>query len=235
VGGENQTAKLPRWARREARNQKRRGQEFDSRQLGMIAQWPEQWGDYHTHGLESLVMSGRVDRTLFTEPLGRSADRVLAMFIARDSEAPWIYFVAGRLLAGVGAEILLKGLYLKRGYSIRNPEDPQRQPVARLGTPEALLFDPYVCASFGTLLAEHNLELLGDARVYKPLTVAKWWRDQAAHTAMSSTGDAGVHLIRLAMSLRVLHDELSRDADASHVAKVEALLRERRPIGPVQT
>lgn len=29
---------------------------FAPRHLDMIAQWPEDWSEYHTHGLESLAM-----------------------------------------------------------------------------------------------------------------------------------------------------------------------------------
>lgn len=230
----NELAMLPRWAMREAARRARRGEDFDPREADIIAQWPEDWMEYHRHGLESIVMSGRVAGSLFIDPLGGSGDRVLSAFSKRDSSVPWIYFVAGRLLAGVGAEILLKGLYLKSGYSIRNPDNPSGQPLARLD-PGARQFNPRVSASFGTLLRDHNLRLLGDPLRFKPLTVAKWWRDEAAHSAMTSTGDAGVHLVQLGMALRILHDALLKDADAGHVAKVESILRDRKPIGPGPT
>jgi hypothetical protein len=223
--------KLPRWATREAKLCERRGEKFDMRMLGAAAQWPEDWRVYHQHGLECIVMSGRVDKALFIEPIGHDGERIRAMFPPRDPDALWIYFVMGRLLVGVGAEILLKGLYLKRGYSIRNPENPHKEPLVRLGAPEAQKFDPYNSASFGTLLRDHNLQLLGEPRPFKPLTVAKWWRDEAAHTAVTTAGEVGVYNARLALSLRMVHDELMRDADPDHAAAIGAILAERQPIG----
>jgi hypothetical protein len=217
----NEPVMLPRWALKEAARRKAMGNDFDPREADIIAQWPEGWRKYHTHGLECIVMSGRVASSLFIEPPSRRIDQV--------RKAPWIYFVAGRLLAGVGTEILLKGLYLKSGYSIRKPDDPRKQSLAQLG-PQARQFDPHVSASFGTLLRTHNLSLLGNPVAYKPLIVAKWWRDEAAHSAMTSTGDAGIHLCRFGIALRLLHDALLKDADAQHAASIEAILRDRRPI-----
>lgn len=204
-------AKLPKWAK-------------DPRELGMIAQWPEDWQTYHEHGLEWVLASRRVDARLFSVPLGPDASEVLALFPDRDESRPWFEFVSGRLFVGVGAELLLKGLYLKEGISIRKPPTP-KDALARLGSPEAQLLNPRVSASFGTLLHENNLALLDGGLGYRALMVAKWWRDQVAHSAVVSTGDAGPHLIRLALALRASHDALLRGADAGHSARVTELVR----------
>jgi hypothetical protein len=209
--------KLPRWAK-------------DPRELGMPAQWPEDWRAFHHHGLEWLVSSGRVRPELFTEPLGRDAARVLGLIPARDESRPWSEFLGGRLLAGVGAELLLKGLFLKAGFSIRTPANPRADTLARLGSPEAQRLNPRVSASFGALLSKANLALLPDGRAFRPLIVAKWWRDEAAHSAVLATGDAGVHLVQLALALRVAHDSLLRDADGNHAADVAAVLRATGPV-----
>ena len=92
-------AKLPKWVK-------------DPREIGMNSQWPEDWRVYHEHGMESLVASGRVTPTLFLEPLPRTASPIMEAFPDR-GDTPWFYYVAGRLLAGTGVEILLKGLFLK--------------------------------------------------------------------------------------------------------------------------
>ena len=207
--------KLPRWVK-------------DPRELGMIAQWPEDWRTFHEHGLEWILSSGRIDARLFAEPLGSNAMGVLGLVLGRDETRPWIEFVTGRLLAGVGAELLLKGLYMKRGFSIRTPET-SKSPLARLGSPESQRLNPRMSASFGVLLHEDNLKLLGAGLGFRALMVAKWWRDQAAHAAVTMTGDAGPHLFRLALALRGLHDELLRNAGAEHVARIEHVLRATRP------
>jgi hypothetical protein len=220
---------MPRWWVREAKRRAKQGEEYSPREADIIAQWPEDWREYHTHGLECIVMSGRIRSALFTEDPGGRAEPILAAFARYDDKAPWIHFVAGRLLAGVGVEILLKGLYLKRGYSIRNPDDHRAQPLAALGE-DARRFNPRVSASFGTLLRDHNLQLIEDPGAFKPLAIAKWWRDDAAHTAMNSSGDAGAHLLGLGMALRHLHRSLLEAADPGHVRRVEAILREGRPM-----
>ncbi len=117
MSGEPEPEKLPRWGKREARACERRNRSFDLRQLDMIAQWPEDWTTYHAHGLECVVMSGRVTSTLFTGP--SRGIRVQEVFPERDREDPWIHFVAGRLLAGVGVEVLLKDLYLTPNCAAR--------------------------------------------------------------------------------------------------------------------
>jgi hypothetical protein len=144
--------------------------------------------------------------------------------LARDESRPWVEFIRGRLLAGVGAELLLKGLYLKKGFSIRTPET-SKGPLARLGSAEAQRLNPRVSASFGVLLREDNLKLLGVGLGYRALMVAKWWRDEAAHAAVTMTGDAGPHLIRLALALRGLHDDLLAGAGEEHAARIEGILR----------
>jgi hypothetical protein len=207
---------LPRWAK-------------DPREIGMIAQWPQDWRVYHRHGLESIVASGRVAPALLLEPFPGTADPILQAFPG-PGDTPWFYYIAGRLLAGTGVEILLKGLYLKRGYSIRDPNDRRKQSLALLGSEDDKMFNPRISASFGTLLRRHNLQLIDGVGGFEALTVAKWWRDQAAHAAVSHTGDAGSHLVRLGMALRALHDRLMSDADEAHAKEMDKILREGRPI-----
>ena len=210
---------LPRWAK-------------DSREIGMVAQWPEEWRVYHEHGVESLVASGRVKPSLFLEVFPKTVAPIMEAFPDR-GDTPWFYYIAGRLLAGTGVEILLKGVYLKCGYSIRNP-NRRDEPLARLGSGEDKLNNPRMSASFGTLLRLHNLALIDGARGFEALIVAKWWRDQAAHAAVSGTGEAGTHLVRLGMALRALHDRLIVEAEEAHVSAVERILRDGRPIYPAR-
>lgn len=227
-----EAADLPGWWKKEAARKEKRGEKHDPREADIIAQWPEKWTAYHIHGLECIAMSGRISSTLFTIDPGHRVEPILEAFPSRDPSTPWIYFVAGQLLAGVGAEILLKGVYMKAGYSLRNPDNPRKEPLARLG-PDARRFNPRVSASFATLLQDHNLQLLGDEPLaYKPLTVAKWWRNDAAHTAMTSGGEAGVYSIKLGLILRHLHRTLLKDAEPKHLDEVGRILRDQRPIAP---
>ena len=62
--------------------------------------------------------------------------------------------------------------------------------------------------------------------------VAKWWRDEPAHVPVSGTDDDGVRLIQFAMALRKLHDALLDGADARHIEKVRAILRDTQPMRP---
>src|SRR5262245_37597508 len=121
----------------------------------MAAHWSENWRKYHLYGLESILVSGRVRATLFTKPKPLSTD-LMSTFAGY---APWVHFIAGRLLAGAGVEILLKGLYLKNGYSIRNPKHVTKEPLAQRGSAQDKSFNPRVSASLGTLLRPHNLTL----------------------------------------------------------------------------
>ena len=84
----NEAVRLPRWAAREAARRAKRGETFDPREAEMNAVWPENWTDHHVHGLDCLVTSGGVASPLFTEPLGKSADRILAAFPDRDPDTP---------------------------------------------------------------------------------------------------------------------------------------------------
>ena len=196
----------------------------------MSAQWSEDWRPYHEHGLESLVASGRVAPAFFLEALPRMADPIMQAFPER-RDTPWFYYIAGRLLAGTGVEILLKGLYLKRGYSIRDPYD-RRKPLALRGSEDHKLFNPRFSATFKTLLRPHNLQLIDGVGNFEALIVAKWWRDEAAHVAVSGTGEAGPHLVRLGMALHALHHGLMSGADDSHASAIDKILREGSPIYP---
>jgi hypothetical protein len=197
--------------------------------MGMTAQWPGDWKAWHTHGLEWIMMSGRVSPGLFTDPLTADGTRILAAFPERDNKVPWAHHIAGYLLAGVATEILLKGLYLKSGYSIRKPSG--EKPLAKLNTPEEKRFNPYHSASFSMLLRDHNLLLIcPDPTPYRHLTVARWWRDDAAHTAVTGTGDAGVHLLFLGIALRMLHAALLKGANETHEQTIQKILTETKPI-----
>lgn len=200
----------------------------------MVSQWPEGWKTYHEHGLECIITSGRILASLFDEPYPSDGKTAMGLLPERDPANPWVYFVAGRLLAGVGAEVLFKGLYLKRGYSIRKPDNPRKQTLASLRSAKAQRFNPRISASFGVLLQDHNLKLVGDPQAYKPLMVGKWWRDDSAHTALGATGDAGVELLQFGMALRCLHDELLKDAGQIHAEKITEILRKAQPFGPTK-
>lgn len=198
-------------------------------EMGMTSQWPGDWKAWHTHGLEWIVMSGRVSPTLFTEPPTPDGTRVLAAFPQRDVKVPWAHHVAGYLLAGVATEILLKALYLRSGYSIRKPNG--KNPLARLNTPEEKRFNPSHSASFSMLLRDDNLLLIcPDPTPYRHLTVARWWRDDAAHTAVTGTVNAGVHLLFLGVALRTLNEALLRGAEETHKQAIQKILTETKPI-----
>ncbi len=213
---------LPRWAKRERKQRQKGGKEFDLKELDKQAQWPEDWRIWHSHGLELVGTSGRVAPSLFLEMPDGTAQQVLGAFRDRGPMESWVEFVKGRLAVGVGAEVLLKGLFLKRGFSIREPEERDK-PIARIG------FDkrnsPNASASFGTLLRRNNLELLGDPTAFLPLGVGKWWRDSAAHSAVTTVGDAGVHLLQFGMALRGLNQLLLQDSDPDHRAEIDRMLR----------
>jgi len=200
------------------------------KELTMISQWPEDWRNWHTHGLEWLLMSDVITTKLFTEPSPAWANQVLQAFPGR-VEVPWAHWVAGYLLAGVGAEILLKGLYLKQGISVRSPNDPEREPLAPLGSPQAGRFNRYKSASFQTLLRIENLALIGDTEAkYRALLIAKRWRDNTAHTAVAATGDAGVHQVMVGVALGSLHAALLKDADEGHARAIQKILTDTKPI-----
>lgn len=196
--------------------------EWDVRESEMASDWSEDWKEHHAHGLEWIVVSACVQPKLFIEPSLPSHE----WFPGRNEDLPWAYCVAARLLAGAGAEIILKGLYLKSGYSIRKPDNP-REPLAELGSSRAKWFNPRVSASFGTLLLDHNLRLVcPNPRAYKPLSVMKRWRDEAAHVPQRAMVDSGVQLVYLGMSLRSVHRELMNSADEAHTQRIDKVLRD---------
>lgn len=206
--------RIPKWAK-------------DARDAGTPAQWPENWETWHIHGLELIVLSGCVSPKLFNDAQPTS-DEVSAPVSVTDGSVPWVRRVAGYLLAGVAIEILLKAAYLKRGYSIRDPAGKQ---VAKLGSPEAQMLNPRKSASLSTLLRESNLRLIcADPKEYEALTLAKWWRDDAAHSAVTNVVVAGVQLVLFCGALRHLHSALLSDATAEHCCETRRVLEETRPI-----
>src|SRR6266581_8292898 len=101
---------IPKWVKR------------DPREMMTGAQWPESgdaWKEWHTAGLQFVLMSGRVASWLFSEPLTSDGTRVLKALSVRPDDLPWGIRLAGYLLAGVGGEYLLKARYLQMGYSLR--------------------------------------------------------------------------------------------------------------------
>ena len=195
--------RLPKWAKKES-------------DLGIATQWPEGWRAWHVHGLELVVLSGCVTTRLFTE---QPSTDILAKLPMLDSDVRWLYRVAGGLLAGVGVEVLLKAAYLKAGYTIR---DPAGQHLAKRDSPEARLLNPRKTATFGSLLRDENLSLIcADPKSYKPLTVAKWLRDDTAHSASTVFVHAHVHLVQFCLALKALHTNLMDGADDAHVLDIQ--------------
>ena len=204
--------------------------ERDVREFGTRAQWSEDWREFHTSGLELVLMSGRVLPRLFTSTGAVSRDDLPE----HDYSVPWRYNVAGHLMAGVGTEILLKGLYTKRGFSIRKPERAKPQVVAPLGSEPAKWNNPRESISFGPLLKDENLErVCTDPRAYRPLSLARYWRNRASHAPMTWSGDARVYLTAFGASLQRLHRDLLDGADAAHRQAVERVLLACRPIREV--
>jgi hypothetical protein len=213
---------LPKWVKR------------SPREARMGALWPEEpddWQEWHAHGLHFIAMSGRVFPKLFTEPHAVDNGRLLAAFLHDEDDVPWTYRLAGYLLAGVGAEYLLKGLYLKAGYSLRNPDRPNEKTLAKLGTPEARWYDPRRSVSFRTMLRDDNLRLIcPDPALYKSLGLAMWWRNEPGHTPMAGSADSGVYYVALGSALRMLHEALKKNADEAHALEIQNILTETKPI-----
>jgi hypothetical protein len=220
-GKEWKDVPIPRWVKR------------SPKEMGMGAQWPESgdaWKQWHADGLAFVLMSGRMPPWLFTERLTRDGNRVLQAMKVPD-DLPWATRLAGYLLAGVGGEYLLKSLYLKAGYSLRNPTRPGKQTLAKRDTPEARWFNPYRSASFETLLRDHNLALLSDDwRRYLPMGLTMWWRNEPGHAPVAGSADWGGGYLALGASLRLIHDQLLKDADDAHVKAIQSVLAETKQI-----
>jgi hypothetical protein len=213
---------IPKWVKR------------SPREMMMGAHWPEgpeDWREWHEHGLQLIIVSGRISSSLFTDPPTRDGNRVLATFMDHDYRLPWAYRLAAYLLAGVGTEYLLKSLYIKAGYSLRNPDRPMEKAMAKHGTPEAQWYNPRRSVSFGTMLRDQNLRLIcADPVVYKPLGLAKWWRDEPGHAPVVGSADAGVYYAALGASLRTLHNNLMKEAGEGHQKAIQKILTETRTI-----
>lgn len=155
------------------------------------AAWPDDWRTFHLQGLECLVRSGRATPALFAEAWNDDPARLPHLLPPKEKEEPWLPYVASRMLAGVGAELLLRGLYLKRGIA-----------------PGGEAFDD--------LLADRNLVRLGAPKRYAPIGAARAWRDDAARTALGWAGGGSADKYAAGLALRSLHFELLDGADAAH-------------------
>ena len=213
----------PKWAVKKDKALRTRGAFLDPAELGLPAQWPETFQDIHLHGLELISRSGRLRPALFHDPSSADPAFSMRMVLPRGANEAWADYIIGRLLVGVGAEMMLKALFTKRGFSLRRPDDPRKQMLARLGVDDGTL-TPWESVSFGVLLKEHNLKLPGQSHVYGRLWAAKKWRDQTAHNAMTWTTDSGWDYAAIATSIRALHVDLMTGADSHHEAKVAKFL-----------
>ena len=208
--------KIPRWVK------------GDIREFPGASQWSEDWREFHVDGLRWIIASGRISRDLFTPPIA-GAEQISKAFLAREPSLPWSLWVAGRVLAGAGAEMLLKGLYIKSGFSIRNP-GPE-EPLAKLGSKEANWLNPSDSASFGTLLKRHNMRLISPryADADNGLWLARNWRDEI-HLSEVGSYDAGPRLLVLGLALQVLHrDLLEGQVGTAHEKSIAKVLTETRP------
>jgi hypothetical protein len=213
---------IPTWVRRHPR------------EMMQGAGWPEHsdeaWQDWHTAGLQFVLMSGRVPTRMFTEPPTRDGERVLKIMLdAQPDDAPWAIRLATYLLAGVGGEYLLKALYLKAGVSLRCP--PENKSLAKRNTPEARQYNPYRSVSFKTMLRDDNLLLISsDPELYKWMAYAMRWRDQTAHSPTAGDYNWNGGLMALGATMKRVHDDLLKGAGDAHELVIQKILEETKPI-----
>jgi len=216
VQSAKKAGRVPAWVRR------------DIREAGMPAQWSEDWRTFHAHGLELLLMSGRFTPEMIT---GSGVLQVDSRFGSIPEGLPWRFSVVSYLLAGVGTEILLKGLYTLKGFSLRKPLRGKSQVVAHLNSHESRWNSPRESISFSSLLRVENLKrVCSEPLNFTFLGVAQEWRNDAAHVPLTSSGDFGIHLLKLVILIRIMHKEFMDAADEDHRMQVDLIMRTCLPI-----
>ena len=142
-------------------------------------------------------------------------------------EMDWTKCLAGRLVIGIGCEFLLKGLFLKHNFSIREPF--QGDKVSLLGSEENENSNPKRSISFSKLLKEKNLlKISENPRDFRPLKWARDWRNEIGHIPLDTVVVSGIEISALGLAILNLHFRLLHDEDNHHLETIKKIL-EKNP------
>ena len=187
-----------------------------------ISAWTENWKEFHIAGLEMLMFSNLINPTHFLPPFP-SQVQPGALFREGKGEMDWTKWLVGRLLVGIGCEILLKGLFLKHKYSIRNHKGIE---VHLLGSVDDNKSNPNFSIGFSKLLCEVNLiKISANPGNYGPLNLVKDWRNEIGHIPIGATTDSGIEYAAIGLSILELHKNLFDESDESHFESVKKILQ----------
>ena len=187
-----------------------------------IPAWTENWKEFHIAGLEMLMFSDLINPTHFLPPFPTQVQPG-EIFREGKGEMDWTKWLVGRLLIGIGCEILLKGLFLKHNYSIKNHKDIG---VYLLGSEDDKKSNPNFSISFSKLLCEENLiKISANPGNYRPLKWVKDWRNEIGHIPVNATADSGIEYAAIGLSILGLHKNLFDERDKSHFESVKKILQ----------
>lgn len=161
----------------------------------------KQWEHYCLFGLELLMKSG-----YFT--YGKNEFLLQPIY---SSKWTWIDQELKIVYLGMGIEFYLKGLYLKKSFSIQQVNNKLIYPinVAKI-KPDKLFREQNV--SFDHMIQDDNLSLILDKKEVKQvlggLKIIQKWRNVVVHSIRLNRTESGEQLYLITDSVNILHNHL---------------------------